>query len=208
MNIKTLLKQRRSTRHYDPNHHISQDEVLDILRTATLSPSGNNSQPWRFVVLTEQTLKQALLPIAYHQQQIISASAVILILADRQAYLADNLTKIHEEEYQDGCFDADVRDFLTGAAIDFYKNFDDTQLVKFLGLDIGMVAMNIMLVALDKGYQSVPMSGYDRQALRQHFKLDDRYLDMMMIALGKGVAQGHRTLRHDIHDVVRFDCVF
>lgn len=205
MSVQTLLKERRSTRHFVEGHVIHQDEMMQLIHTATRSPSGNNSQPWRFMVITNPTLRQAMLPICYNQAQIITASAIIVILADKDAYKADNLTKIHEDEYQDGCFNADVRDFLTQAAIGFYQGFDDIQLTKFLGLDIGMVAMSLMLTALEMGYQSVPMSGYDRAALRKLLTLDDRYLDMMMIAIGKGSVLGHRTLRHDVVDVVRFD---
>lgn len=205
MSVQRLLKERRSTRHFDKDYDISQQQIKNLLQIATLSPSGNNSQPWRFVVITQPHLRDILLPIAYNQEQILTASAIILILADTHAYQAKNLIDIHESEYQDGCFNADIRDFLTQAAIGFYQNYDDVQIAKFFGLDVGMVAMSIMLTALEMGYHSVPMTGYDPIALRDAFCIDDRYMDMMMIAIGKGIADGHRTLRHHIDDIVRFN---
>lgn len=208
MSVQSLLNLRKSTRHYDSNFVIPKEDLERLLSIATLAPSGNNSQPWRFVVINDKHLQHTLLPITYHQIQTLEASAIIIILADRHAYLSDNLTQIHQEEYEQGCFDETVREFLTQAAIGFYDSFDEIQLTKFLGIDIGLVAMSILLCAQEMGYHSIPMSGYDRQALRETFHINERYLDMMMIAIGKGVKIPHKTLRHPIEKVVKFNEFF
>lgn len=202
MDIFTLLKQRRSTRHFDANAAISRDELQNLIAAATLAPSGNNSQPWRFIVITDNALREKLLPIAYNQQQVLTASAVLIILADREAYQADNLTRIHQEEYADGCFSADIRDFLTQAAIGFYQAQAPDILQKMRGLDIGLCAMSLMLAALARGWQSVPMTGYDPVQLRKTFAIPDRYEDVMLMALGKATKEGHRTLRRPVEEIL------
>ena len=86
MNFSTLLQTRRSTRHFDPSVAITRAELSRLLDSACRAPSGNNAQPWRFLVITDAALREKLLPIAYGQQQIMSASALVLLLADRTAY--------------------------------------------------------------------------------------------------------------------------
>lgn len=81
-----VIQDRRSVRYYDSEVKISRDEMKDILQLATLAPSGANLQPWRFLVIDSQELKQKLLPIANSQQQVIEASAVIAILGDLEGY--------------------------------------------------------------------------------------------------------------------------
>jgi len=47
------------------------------------------------------------------------------------------------------------------------------------------------------GGQPAPMTGSRRDGLRRVLNLPERYLDVMLIALGKGAERGHRTLRQD-----------
>lgn len=81
-----VIKERRSVRHYDSTVKISREEMTEILELATLAPSSSNLQPWRFLVIDKPELKQKLLPIAYNQQQVVEASAVIAVLGDVESY--------------------------------------------------------------------------------------------------------------------------
>ena len=135
MNLSELLHKRRSTRHYDANTAIERDELTRLLNAACRAPSGNNAQPWRFLIITEAALREKLLPVAYNQQQILTASAIVLLLADRRAYQRDNLARIHQEGFENGCFSAEVRDFLTEAAVGFYASLDNAETDKALMLD-------------------------------------------------------------------------
>ena len=99
MNLAELLIQRRSTRHFDAAAPISPHVLTQLLNTACRAPSGNNAQPWRFMIITEAEWREKLFPIAFQQNQILTASAIIVLLADRNAYEAENLTAIHEAEY-------------------------------------------------------------------------------------------------------------
>lgn len=195
MNFTELLIQRRSTRHFDTAAPISPDTLTRLLNTACRAPSGNNAQPWRFMIITETEWREKLFPVAYQQNQILTASAIIVLLADRKAYEAENLTHIHQTEYEDGCFDEEIRDFLTQAAIGFYQPFKENDTQKSLALDCGLWAMSFMLAAENEGWQTVPMTGYQPERLREILHIPERYLDIMMIAIGKGTQPGHRTLR-------------
>jgi F420 biosynthesis protein FbiB-like protein len=53
------IKQRRSIRKYSPRP-ISPEILREILEAAGWAPSAHNAQPWRFIVLTEESAKQAL----------------------------------------------------------------------------------------------------------------------------------------------------
>lgn len=195
MNFNELLRKRRSTRQFDPSVAIDRDELTALLDAACRAPSGNNAQPWRFVVITDAALREKLLPLAYNQQQILTASAVVLLLADCAAYQRDNLACIHQEEFADGCFSAEVRDFLTEAAVGFCASLDEAATQKWLHIDCALWAMNFMLAAEDAGWQTVPMGGYQPAALRELLAIPSRYLDVMLFAIGKGSKEGHRTLR-------------
>lgn len=207
MNLSELLHKRRSTRHYDASIAIERDELTRLLNAACRAPSGNNAQPWRFLIITETALREKLLPVAYNQQQILTASAIVLLLADRRAYQRDNLARIHQEGFENGCFSAEVRDFLTEAAVGFYASLDNAETDKALMLDCGLWAMSFMLAAEDAGWNTVPMSGYQPAALRELLALPPHYLDVMLIAIGKGSKEGHRSLRRPAESLVGWNAL-
>lgn len=49
MLVSQAVLARRAVKHFDPNHHVPDDVVKDILRKAMLSPTAFNIQHWRFV---------------------------------------------------------------------------------------------------------------------------------------------------------------
>jgi NAD(P)H nitroreductase ydgI len=205
MNMDDLLKCRHSVRHFDPSAKIGKSELFHLIDTANRSPSSNNAQPWRIMVITEQTLREKLLPVAFGQQQVLTASAILVLLADRQAYQAENLTRIHQEEFKDGCFNKETRDFLIQAAIGFYQPFDENDTQKSLALDCGLWAMSFMLTAEEAGWNTVPMTGYEPDRMREVLNIPPQYLDIMLIAIGKGLQEGHRTLRQTAEQTITWN---
>jgi len=55
--------------------------------------------------------------------------------------------------------------------------------------------MQFMLIARAKGYDTVPMGGYDKEKFKEAFGISDRYVPIMLIAVGKAAKPGHQTVR-------------
>jgi nitroreductase len=101
-----VIRERRSVRAYDPAVQISREEMTEILELATLAPSSSNLQPWRFLVIDKPELKEKLLPIAFNQQQVVEASAVIAVLGDVESY--KKADKIYGQAVEAGFMPADT----------------------------------------------------------------------------------------------------
>ncbi|MBI4296110.1 MAG: nitroreductase family protein [Chloroflexi bacterium] len=54
-----LVRQRRSVRRFKPDA-VSDEYVEKILDVARLAPSGNNSQPWEFIVVKKPEIRQKI----------------------------------------------------------------------------------------------------------------------------------------------------
>ena len=54
MQVKEAIQQRRSIKHFDANHVITEKETHELLSHAILSPTAFNIQNWRFVVVTDK----------------------------------------------------------------------------------------------------------------------------------------------------------
>jgi nitroreductase len=198
-----VIKERRSVRSYDPEVKISREELSEILQQATLAPSGANLQPWRFLVIDSQELKQKLLPIAFNQQQVVEASAVIAVLGDMECYkLAE---KIYGQAVEAGYMPAETAKSFVERYTSMFASMPTDAVRQNVVTDSGLVSMQLILVARAKGYDTVPMGGYDKEKFKEAFGISDRFVPIMLIALGKAAKPGHPTTRLPIEDVTFFN---
>lgn len=202
MNVKDILEKRRSVRHYDSNYKISSETLTALVESASKSPNGNNIQATRYLIIEDANLRNLLLPIAFNQQQIVEASTLIVMLGDYQAFNKGNIIKIHEEGNQAGYFDESLRDYLANAAINYYESKTKEDLKLELTRDVSLASMSLVLLANEAGFDTITMSGYDSKKLKEILNISDRYLDVMLIAIGKGIKAGHKTVRHNVNKVI------
>ena len=95
-----LLRNAILSENIESTYKISRVEIEEMLREATLAPSSSNLQPWRFIVFEDQDSKKELRTIAYNQEQVETASAVIAVLGDMEMY--KSAEKVYQSAYEFG----------------------------------------------------------------------------------------------------------
>ena len=73
-----MIQSRKSIRKYS-QEPIPENELKEILKTGFSAPSGGNMQPWRVVVVKDQTRKD-LLAVAALGQSFIAEAPVLLVV--------------------------------------------------------------------------------------------------------------------------------
>ncbi|AIQ63401.1 putative NAD(P)H nitroreductase YodC [compost metagenome] len=198
-----VVKGRRSVRNYDPHSKVSREVLTEILQQAALAPSAANLQPWRFLVIDSPELKQKLLPIAFNQQQVVEASAVIAVLGDLES--VSMAGKIYGQAVEAGYMSEDTAKSFTERYTAMYSNMSSQDIRQIVINDCGMASMQFMLAARAKGYDTVPMGGYDKAGFVEAFHIPDRYIPVILIAFGKAANPGHPTVRLQIEEIVFFN---
>lgn len=198
-----VMKGRRSVRTYDPSVKISREELTEILEQASLAPSSSNLQPWRFLVIDSPELKEKLHPIAYNQQQVLDASAVIAVLGDVESY--KKADKIYSQAAEAGYMPKETAKAFVERTVGAYSGLSPEAAREVVFIDGGLVSMQLMLVARARGYDTVPMGGYDKAKFIETFSIPSNYAPVMLIALGKAAKPGHPTTRLPISDVAFFN---
>jgi nitroreductase len=77
MSLLKIIKERRSVRRYKPDA-VPEDVILRILEAARFSPSGKNLQPWKFILVKDQILKEQLAEASGGQTFIAEAPIVVV----------------------------------------------------------------------------------------------------------------------------------
>ena len=81
-----IFRRRVSTRYYDPARKISAEDFAAILDFGRLSPSSVGSEPWKFLVIQNQGLREKIKPVAWGMQATIAeASHLVILLAKKHA---------------------------------------------------------------------------------------------------------------------------
>lgn len=201
----TVVEERRSVRYYDPSVKISKEEIEEILKVAITSPSSSNLQPWRFLVINEQELQDKLLPIAYNQQQVADASAVIAVFGDLE--WINEGERIYTSSFEAGYMTEEVKDAMINSVDTGYRKMSEDTLKKIVHIDGGLVSMQLMLAARAKGYDTVAMGGFDAVKFNEAFNVPASYENIMLIALGKAAKPGRPTVRLTVDEVTHWNAI-
>jgi len=198
--LSDVIKERHSVRKYDSTYKISQEEIKEMLKEATQAPSSSNLQPWRFIVIQDQELKKELRAVANNQEQVETASAVIAVLGDKEMY--KSVEKVYQSAFEAGFMDEANMNRLIEGTNKTYPFASEEVLKNIASFDAGLVSMQLMLIAKDRGYDTVPMGGFDKEKFVKMFNVEDRLFPIVLISVGKAAAPAFNTTRLPLEDVL------
>ena len=181
MQVKDAIQQRRSIKHYDPDHVMTQEEINTLLSYAILSPTAFNIQNWRFVVVTDKALRKKVRAVSWGQAQVEDASILIVLVADLMAWNNEPARYWKDAPKP-------VQDYLVPAIHEYYNDKPEVQRDEAMR-SCGMAAMNIMLTAKSMGYDTCPMDGFDFDKVAELLNLPTDNIPAMFVCVGKGIKE-------------------
>ncbi len=179
MDVFEAIEKRRSVKHFDPNYTMSKQEINKILSAAILSPTSYNIQNWRFVAITDKSLKTKIRQASWNQAQVTDASVVLILCADLLAW------KKNPARYWKDAPKA-TQEYLIPSIIKSYEGQDQFQRDEAIR-SCGMAAQTIMLATKAMNYDSCPMIGFDPDQVAKIINLPDDHIIVMMITIGKAL---------------------
>lgn len=95
VNVIERLSWRYAVKKFDPSRKIPADQWAALEKAAMLAPSSYGLQPWRFIVVSDPTLRAKLRAASWNQPQITDASHLVVFCrrstmsrADVERYIA------------------------------------------------------------------------------------------------------------------------
>ncbi|MFM1978358.1 MAG: Protein DrgA [Pseudomonadota bacterium] len=177
MNVTNAIETRRSIKSYDASHKMSEAEINQLISLTMLSPTAFNIQHWRFVLVEDAALRKQIQDVSWNQAQVTEASALIVLVADVQAW-----AKQPERYWKDA--PQAVQDFLVPAITQYYTGNPQAQRDEAMR-SCGMAAMTMMLAAKEMGYDTCPMDGFDFDAVAKLLNLPADHIPTMFVTVGK-----------------------
>ena len=86
MDVFKAIQRRYSVRSYE-DKPIEEEKMARVMDAARLAPSARNMQEWRFVIVTDKTLRDGMVEAANGQQFVGQAPVVVVCCAVNADYV-------------------------------------------------------------------------------------------------------------------------
>lgn len=188
MDIFDAISERWSCRDFAPDE-VSDEDIRKILQAAVSAPSPLNTQPWEFVVVTNQGVKERIFAEAercknwaldqsgwkwlagYRPEFLKSAPAFVAVVGDPKKSGVDMFMEGGPVGYQHAC----------AAAI-----------------------QNMLLSAHALGLGTLWFTFFEKERLRQILEIDPEKTPLAIVCLGKPAGEAKKTPRKAADEKTRY----
>ncbi|THF86278.1 nitroreductase family protein [Deinococcus sp. KSM4-11] len=195
--VAEAIQTRRSIRKF-VQEPMNQDDLREILRLASLAPTANNVQPTRFAVIQSKDLQQKLQDVSYNQSQVTSAPAVIVVYSDMEDVLANA-----EQNFPASMGEEQVKTRAEGLRAQFGAQ-DVAQRGQWALTQANIAFGFLMLAARGKGYDTVPMLGFQPDKVKELLGLPEHVQFAGLLPIGKRDEEGFPHHRHNVDRITTF----
>lgn len=186
MNIVEISQRRYTTKRYDKNKSVSNQDLDQLLTVLRNSPSSVNSQPWHFFVVNNKTSQDKILPaIAEFNHARITDSSYTIIFCIKSSIEDSYLKHLLDTEIKDGRFTdpkiAQSMDRDRHFFIDL-NNKTQTDLHRWESCQLYLALGQFMFAAASIGIDSTPIEGFDPVKMDELLGLKEKGLQSVVVA--------------------------
>lgn len=159
MDFLEIMRTRRSCRAFDSEKSVSREDLLKIVEAGRLSPSGCNSQPWKFIVVDSPEAKEKLCDAIVVEKGMTGAPwrhqvSAFIIFVEQSANVMPSVV----------------------------AHYHDTQ--RFAPGDIGIACMNMCHEAHSLGLATCMIGMNDQSKMEEYFGIPQGKDVRLVLAIG------------------------
>ena len=173
------IQHRRSVRNFQEKS-IEDEKLNEILEAARLAPSGNNRQPWFFIVIKDGLIKNEVAVATNNQAWIASAPVVIVAVADLCARSQDYAGLYVDEET---------------------NSFDVKRIVR----DTTIAVTHILLEVDNQGLGACWCGAFTQETIRPVLNIPDDKFVLAVIPVGYPAEEPKARPRKILEEVIRHE---
>lgn len=190
---------------FDKTKIISDTDLTIILEAGRKSPSAFGMEPWKFIIITDDKLKNQLQPLCDNQPQISSCSHLIIMLA------AIFDVKVESGEVEQRLFAKGMTPEAVAHTVAVYKNHlknvldSDQNIYQWTSRQTFIAAANMMTVAASLKIDSCPIERFDKDSIEKLLSLDtSRFQLSLVMPFGYRAEARSKQVRRPLKEIVEF----
>jgi len=196
---------RHACKIFDDHKKIPDDQMHYILEAGRKSPSSFGMEPWKFLVITNETLRAKLRPECWEQVQITSCSHLVVLLAaienakPQSGIPSQRFARRPLSQEQIDAYLVRYENHLKEALKSDEKTFAWTARQTYIAL------ANMMTAAAFIGIDSCPIEGFEKERVEEILGLDtSKWQVSVLSAFGYRAGEQSGQLRLAFDEVVEF----
>ncbi|KHG33578.1 MAG: NAD(P)H-dependent oxidoreductase [Epsilonproteobacteria bacterium] len=194
---------RHACKLFDENKKISDENLRFIMEAAHNSPSSFGMEPWKFLVIKNESLKAKLRPFCWDQPQITTCSHLVVILAAIDAVKVESGIPMKRFARRD--MPQEKKDFYINLYANHLKETlsSDTKVYAWTARQCYIALGNMMTAAAYLGIDSCPIEGFEKENLEKALELDtSKYQVAIVLPLGYRINPQPAHLRVPYDEIV------
>ena len=181
--VSETIKTRRSANNFIEGTPLSETSVNEIFELMPLVPSCFNLQHAKYHVVLDQDKKSEVYEAAGRQHKIKTASGVIMVTGDKHAY--QDVERIYQGTLMLGILQQFEFNKLVGDVKGLYEGRGESFMHDEAIRNASLSAMQFMLLAKEKGWDTCPMVYFDSAKISEILDLPESEVPVLMITIGK-----------------------
>ena len=180
MELLDAFKWRYATKKYDASKKVDQTLVDKIVEAAWIAPTSSGLQPFELLVISNQELKNKIVPIAF-DQQIVADCSHLLVFAAWDNYTTERIDNIYAHTTTERDQPSDRYNAYTDRLKAIYlnqsaeANFAHTARQAYISFGFAIAEAASLQV------DSTPMEGFNSEELDKLLKLNEKGLKSVTI---------------------------
>ena len=94
MDVFEAIRTRRAIKKFDSSYKMTPEQVKSLMELVILSPTSYNQQNWRFITVTDQSVKEKISKAARTRNQPKDGSLVVVLCGNMSAWKDEPLQAI------------------------------------------------------------------------------------------------------------------
>lgn len=174
------LNWRYATKQFDSEKKLTPEQVNYLVESARLAPTSFGLQPFRLLVVEDQSVRQQLKAAAWNQEQITSASHLLVFASIKdlsEKHVDDFVALTVKERGLDPANLSDYKNMIVGAVNGMSAEQKLAWAQKQAYIALGFVILSGALAEID----SCPMEGFDKSEFDRILDLEAKNLTTAVI---------------------------
>lgn len=195
---------RHACKHFDTTKHIPAEQFESILEVARTSPSSFGMEPWRLIVVRNDSLRKALKPLCWNQSQITECSELVILTTDND--IVRSRSPYVRTMFERRGLSAEAVDTYVGV----YKNYlapienDELLLENWTAKQCYIAAANMMTYAATLKIDSCPIEGFEKEQVEAVLDLPQGKTVALICAFGYRVDPQSAQMRLAMKEIVEY----
>ncbi|MFC4220063.1 NAD(P)H-dependent oxidoreductase [Flagellimonas marina] len=203
MKLLEHLQWRYATKKFDPSQKINQDDLEKLKKAVQLSVSSYGLQLYKVLVISDEKIREKLLPFSWGQSQVTEASHLFVFC---------NYTE-HKEEDVDAYITSTSK--IQGTPLEKLEGYGDfikkslsrmnpSQWLVWSEKQTYLALSNLLTACAELKIDACPMEGFDQQDYNRILDLEDRGLNVSIIAsIGYRSKNDHSQFRQKVRKPIQ-----